>query len=108
MALKTLTAEHTDAILEILFPRTEHQKKRGLKPERWGRIKHVLDDDAVTPSKTKNALWALYNAMTRNEDYRSSRSASGEVRLQRVWFDSGHDLKIRALTVCRDQLRKAA
>ena len=108
MALKTLTAEHTDTILEILFPRTEHQKKHGLKPERWGRIKHILDDDTVTPSRTRNTLWALYNAITRDEDYRSSRSASAEARLERVWFGNGHDLKIRALTVCRDQLRKAA
>lgn len=108
MALKTLTAKHTDTILEILFPRTERQKKAGLEPERWGRIKHILDDDTVTPSRTKNTLWALYNAITRDEDYRSSRARSTEARLERVWFGSGHDLKIKALTVCRNQLRKAA
>ena len=76
MALKALTTEHTDTILEILFPRTDRQKKDGLDPERWCRIKHTLDDEAVTPFRTKNTLWALYNAITRDEDYRSSRSAS--------------------------------
>lgn len=108
MALKTLTAEHTDSILEILFPRTEHQKEARLEPERWGRIKMIRDDDTVTPPKTRTTLWALYNAITRDEDYRSSREASAEARLERVWFGSGHDLKIKTLTVCRNQLRKVA
>ena len=108
MALKTLNAEHTNTILNILFPRTDRQKNDGLEPERWGRIKHILDDEAVTPPKTKNTLWALYNAITRDEDYRSSREALSDARLERVWFGSGHDLKIKALTVCRNQLHKAA
>ena len=108
MALETLTAEHTDSVLEILFPRTVRQKKARLEPERWRRIKEILDDNTVTPSSTKNTLWALYNAITRDEDYRSSRALSAKARLERVWFGSGHDLKIKALTVCRNQLSKAA
>ena len=109
MALKTLNAERTEEVLEILFPRrTDRQKRDGLEPERWGRIKHILDDGTVTPPKTRNTVWALYNAITRDEDYRKSREASSEARLERVWFGSGHDLKIKALAVCRNQLRRAA
>ena len=108
MALKTLTAEHTDSVLEILFPRTVDQKEARLEPKRWRRIKHILDDNTVTLSGTKYTLWALYNAITRDEDYRPSRAVSAEARLERVWFGSGHDLKIKALTVCRNQLFKAA
>ncbi len=108
MALKTLTAEHTDSVLEILFPRTVDQKEARLEPKRWRRIKHILDDNTVTPSGTKYTLWSLYNAITRDEDYRPSRAVSAEARLERAWFGSGHDLKIKALTVCRNQLFKAA
>ncbi len=108
MALKSLTADRTDEILELLFPSTKRQKKHGLEPERWGRIRHILDDADLTPPETKNTLWALYNAITRDEDYRESREASCEARLERVWFGSGHDLKIKALIVCREHLRDAA
>ena len=108
MALMSLTHECTDAILELLFPRTARQKREGLKPERWERVKHILEDATVTPIKTKNTLWALYNAIARDEDYRKSREASSEARLERVWFGSGHDLKIKALSVCRKHLRMVA
>jgi phage/plasmid-like protein (TIGR03299 family) len=108
MALISLSTERTDVILELLFPRSERQKKAGLEPERWHRIKSILDNAAVTPIETKGTLWALYNAITRDEDYRKSPEASSEARLERVWFGSGHDLKLKALSVCRKQLRTAA
>lgn len=108
MALMSLDAERTEEILEELFPRTDRQKDDGLEPERWGRVKHIIEDTTVTPPKTRGTLWALYNAITRDEDYRKSREASPEARLERVWFGSGHDLKIRALTTCRKEIRRAA
>ena len=108
MALESLNVERTDEILELLFPCTERQKRDGLKPKRWRRIKHILDDADVTRPSTKGTLWALYNAITRDEDYRKSREASSEARLERVWFGSGHDLKIKTLAVCREQLPKVA
>ena len=108
MALMSLDAQRTNEILELMFPRTERQQRNGLEPERWHRIKHVLEDTSVTPPRTKSTLWALYNAITREEDYRMSREASPESRLERVWFGSGHDLKIRALTICRQEVHEAA
>jgi len=108
MALKTMTAKSTDTFLELLFPRTDQQKERRKEPERWRRIKQILEDESVTPPKTKNTLWALYNAIVRDEDYRETREASPDARLNRIWFGSGHDLKLKTLAACRRQLKKAA
>lgn len=87
----------TDSFLERLFPRTERQIKDKLEPERWTRIKSVLDDPRVTPTESRNTLWALYNAVVHEEDYRASREAGPEARLSRIWFGSGQALKIKAL-----------
>lgn len=108
MALRTMTVENIDAFLEILFPRTENQRRQSKEPERWTRIRAILEDGNATPPKTKSTLWALYNAIIRDEDYRASRESSAEARLDRVWFGSGHDLKLQALAACRTQLKKAA
>jgi phage/plasmid-like protein (TIGR03299 family) len=107
MAARKLDVENIDEILELLFPRTEKQKKADQEPERWARIRAVLDDRRVTPPHTRNTLWGLYNAIVRAEDYRGSRQ-SDAARLERVWFGSGHDLKVKALDTARDWLRKAA
>jgi phage/plasmid-like protein (TIGR03299 family) len=107
MAARNLDANDTDLFLELLFPRTDKQKKVDQEPERWDRVRAVLNDPTVTPVKTRNTLWALYNAIVRAEDYRDSRQ-SAAARLERVWFGSGHDLKIRALNLARSQLQQAA
>jgi len=107
MALRNLNAEDPDRFLELLFPRTEKQKRADQEPERWARVKAVLNDSKLTPDKTRNTLWALYNAIVRAEDYRVSRQ-SAPARLERVWFGSGHDLKIKALDLARSHLQQAA
>jgi hypothetical protein len=73
MALKNLNADDSDRFLELLFPRTEKQKREDQEPERWARVKAVLNNPKLTPDKTRNTLWALYNAIVRAEDYRVSR-----------------------------------
>ena len=45
--------------------------------------------------------------MVRAEDYRDARQ-DGPSRLERVWFGSGHDLKVKALDLVRQQLKLAA
>ena len=67
----------------------------------------MLDDKTVTPPATRNTLWGLYNAVVRAEDYRDARQ-DGPSRLERVWFGSGHDLKVKALDLVRQQLKLAA
>jgi phage/plasmid-like protein (TIGR03299 family) len=108
MAARKLKASDTDAFLELLFPRSEAQKRANKEPERWGRIKEILNDALVTPPNTRDTLWGLYNATVRDEDYRASREAGETARLERVWFGSGHDLKLKALDRARNQVKLAA
>ena len=107
VALK-MNAGQIDEFLERLFPRTKPQSAKRQEPERWQRIKTILDDSNVTPPTTRSTLWGLYNAVVRDEDYRVSREAGPENRLDRVWFGSGHDLKRAALDAARQHLRTAA
>jgi phage/plasmid-like protein (TIGR03299 family) len=107
MAMINLKAADIDLFLEAIFPRTSKQKNDGLEPDRWGRIKIILADGRITPAKTRHTLWALYNAIVRDEDYRSSTEAAEDARLARVWFGRGHDLKIKVLDACRKQLKAA-
>jgi hypothetical protein len=108
MAALTFGADESDHFLELLFPRSEAQKRANKEPERWDRIKLVLDNADITPPQTRNTLWGLYNAIVRDEDYRSSRETGETARLERVWFGSGHNLKMRALDRARNQLQQAA
>jgi phage/plasmid-like protein (TIGR03299 family) len=101
MAAKEITVEHIDATLDIIFPRTEIQKKERKQPERWQRIKAILDDERVTPRDTRGTLWGLYNAIVRDEDFRKTRETLLDSRLERVWFGSGNDLKLKTLDVFR-------
>jgi hypothetical protein len=71
-------------------------------------VKAILEDEKATPPKTRDTLWALYNAIVRDEDYRKSRAEAPDSRLDRVWFGSGNDLKLRALQAARQQVRLAA
>jgi phage/plasmid-like protein (TIGR03299 family) len=57
MAALTFGADETDHFLELLFPRSEAQKRANKEPERWDRIKLVLDDADITPPQTRNTLW---------------------------------------------------
>ncbi len=108
MALKAMTVETTDAFLQNLFPKSKKQQRAGTQPERWHRVKAILADASVTPPSTRSTLWALYNAIVRDEDYRVSREGPADARLNRVWFGSGEDLKLKALSLSRQQLKKAA
>ena len=71
-------------------------------------MKQILDDETVTPSATRETLWALYNAVVRDEDYRRTREVTADARLERVWFGRGYDLKRKALETARVQLDSAA
>ena len=108
MVLREIKVADVDGYLETLFPRTKRQKTRDEQPERWIRIKAILDDQEVTPKDTRRTLWALYNAVVRDEDFRATREVTADARLERVWFGRGQDLKLRALEAARNQLRAAA
>ena len=108
MAALALSINDVDDILKKLFPPSDKQKRTNKEPERWTRIREILGNTDITPPKTRNTLWGLYNAIVRDEDYRESREADPSARLERVWFGSGHDLKLKALNVARTRLQQAA
>ena len=83
--------------LTALFPPTKSQAEKRETPKWWDGIDQVLANPTVTPPKTRDTMWGLYNAVTRAEDYRETTEASGEARLDRVWFGRGADMKLRAL-----------
>lgn len=108
MAEIRLTSELCTAYLEQVFPRTPEQRSDNFTPERWGRVSTILRDERLTPKPTRETLWALYNAVIRDEDYRETRERQPERRLERVWFGSGSDIKLTALDEARRLAKKAA
>ena len=58
--------------------------------------------------QTRRTLWALYNAVVRDEDYRETRERQAERRLERVWFGSGSEIKLKALDQARRFAKQAA
>jgi phage/plasmid-like protein (TIGR03299 family) len=89
--------QRREKFLTQLFPPTNDQKKKAEVPKWWKAVDAVLGDEKVTPPKSRDTMWGLYNAVTRAEDYRETRESLSEARLDRVWFGRGADLKIRAL-----------
>jgi hypothetical protein len=67
----------------------------------------ILDDPKATPAPTRTTFWGLYNAIVKAEDFRNAQQ-SAESRLERVWFGSGQELKIKALNFAREHLQRAA
>ena len=104
MAKRKLVGEEPNRLLETIFPQTNPKKV----PERWTRVQKILTDPVVTPPATSDTLWGLYNAITCDEDYREVRGATADARLNRVWFGSGSDVKLKTFNICRDFLKKAA
>jgi phage/plasmid-like protein (TIGR03299 family) len=107
MAGLKIDADDTAQFLKLLFPQTGRLKTSDEKSARWERVLATLDDNRITPSETRNTLWALYNAVVWDEDYRSSRESDRGARLERVWFGRGQELKIRALNIAQDLLARA-
>ena len=100
MANKIVKTTAVDKYLEHLFPRTILQKDSGKQPDRWTRVKHLLDRHQ--PRESAGSVWALYNAVVEDEDYRHSpREVYAQGRLNRIWFGSGYNLKLRALQAAR-------
>lgn len=87
-----------DNYLGALFPRSEAQKKQKQDPQRWTEIKKLLDEkEDLKMSGVQGTLWAAYNAVTRFEDWREARDSTPSKHLDRIWFGSGADLKVKAL-----------
>src|SRR5262249_13090964 len=72
MACRPINAAEAAGYLDSVFPRSQKQRQEQSNPVRWQRVQSILEDERVTPAETRSTLWALYNAVTRDEDYRAS------------------------------------
>jgi phage/plasmid-like protein (TIGR03299 family) len=95
-----------DEYLSALFPRSPTQEQNRTTPPKWTAVKDLFETRPDLQLRgVKGTLWAAYNAVTAFEDYRKARDDTPSKRLDRVWFGSGSDLKVKALT---EALRLAA
>ncbi len=94
-----VTGNRLGEYLASVFPRTGRQTKQAPEPPRWGLIREVFDSQPdLQLQGVKGTLWAAYNAVTRFEDYKQPKQEEQpEQRLERTWFGSGADIKLKAL-----------
>jgi phage/plasmid-like protein (TIGR03299 family) len=87
-----------DGYLAALFPPSDAQKRNRTPPPKWMHVKQLMKEtpDLQMPG-VRGTAWGAYNAVTRFEDYRQARDETPAKRLERVWFGSGADLKVKAL-----------
>ena len=89
--------------LEVVFPQTPAQKKKGAEPPKRQHVLHTLETtDNLQGRGVRGTLWAAYNAVTQFEDYRQSTRESPEKRLDRVWFGDGAKLKVQAFQAAKE------
>jgi phage/plasmid-like protein (TIGR03299 family) len=94
-----MVGDRLDSYFEAVFPRSEAQKKKGLKPDRWSFLKDIFEGqpDLQLP-RVRGTLWGAYNAVTCFEDYKQPQQEElQDQRLERTWFGGGADIKLRAL-----------
>jgi len=99
MARIQMTGNRFHDYLDLVYPRTENQKKKGKKPERWDYVREVFETqkDIQLPG-VRGTLWGAYNAITSFEDYKQTQQEEqSDQRLERIWFGSGADTKLKAL-----------
>lgn len=99
MARIQMAGNRLDDYLDLVYQRTDNQKKKGEKPARWAHIQEVFQDreDLQLPG-VRGTLWGAYNAITRFEDYKEpQQEEQPDQRLERIWFGGGADIKLKAL-----------
>ena len=104
--------DRLDHYLEAVFPRSDAQKKSGGSPARWDHVKKTFESQPdLQMDGVRGTLWGAYNAITRFEDYKlPAQEEQGEQRLDRTWFGSSADTKLKALekaTECADLWSKS-
>jgi hypothetical protein len=85
--------------LDAVFPKTPSQKKEGKEPPKWTYIRELLETvpDLRWPG-VRGTLWGAYNAITYFEDYKQPMQEElPDQRLERTWFGSGAEVKLKAL-----------
>ena len=107
MAEVAMSAERLNTYLEILFPKSEAQKKKDETPPKWVHVVRLMEEiPDLQMAGVRGTLWAAYNAVTRFEDYRAVKGETPNARLDRVWFGKGADLKLKALRAAAELAKR--
>lgn len=99
-----MTGDRLEHYFEAVFPRSEIQKKKGEKPQRWEFLRQAFDTqkDLQLPG-VRGTLWGAYNAVTWFEDYKQPlQEEQPDQRLERTWFGGGADIKLKALEKAKE------
>ena len=84
--------------LDAVYPRTEKQTKARVILQSWKDVVQMVESQPDQFVGVRGTLWGTYNAITRLEDYKKPMQEEvADQRLERTWFGSGSDIKLRAL-----------
>ena len=99
LACVVMTGDRLQHFLDAVFPRTEKQKMEEVIPPRWTYVREMFESQPdLQVDGVRGTLWGAYNAVTRFEDYKQPKQDEVmDQRLDRTWFGSGADIKLRAL-----------
>lgn len=98
LAKVQMTKDRLQHYIEAVFPRTERQKRNGGTPQRWKDVQEMVESQPDRITGVQGTLWGAYNAITRFEDYKQpTQEETPDQRLERTWFGTGADIKLRAL-----------
>jgi len=99
-----MTESRLNEYLDRVYPRSEKHRQRGTMPDRWDHVRELLEThESLQLEKVRGTLWAAYNAITRFEDYKQGRSDDDpDGRLERIWFGSGAENKLKALEAAKE------
>jgi len=104
LAKTQMIENRLDHYLEAVLPRSEAQEKSGKRPQRWEFVKGLFESrqDLQMPG-VQGTLWGAFNAITRFEDYKQPRQhEQADQRLERTWFGSGAEIKLKALEKAKE------
>jgi phage/plasmid-like protein (TIGR03299 family) len=102
-----LTAALLQSYLEQVFARSDAQQRNHDRPAKWDHVQRLLDESPdLQIQGVRGTLWAAFNAVTRFEDYRVVEEETDDGRLNRVWFGSGADLKLKALLAAQEMAQR--
>jgi phage/plasmid-like protein (TIGR03299 family) len=96
--------DRLESYFEAVYPKTAAQKKKGEKPARWDFLRKIFEGqpDLQSPG-VRGTLWGAYNAVTRFEDYKQPQQDElQDQRLERTWFGSGAEIKLKALSKAKE------
>lgn len=104
LAKVQMTEGRLEHYLQAVFPRNERQKKDKVVPPRWTHIEKVFNSQPdLQMAGVRGTLWGAYNAVTRFEDYKQTpQEEQAERRLERTWFGSSADIKLKALQKAKE------